>query len=261
MLTTSELIGRFVKWLERFDQQHARNWARLSHNDWEAALWEATLWGVLTDCGVQVKPNADLSGTKRAPDFLCHQGEQMFFAEATVVRIAAAAKKTGLPHPPRPPEVRFHYTNLNEAILAECCNKVAQCAQSPGPCLVAIGTLHYEASVVCVQKHHLERLLTGSKAFAIDVNFGEDRTFSNPYPVTNLDKPSLFLRPGADGIEYARSPISAVLVGGLGCRPPNIFGLLNPHPKYRFDRTWLRAIEFCRVKEDFDSGILETEWI
>jgi hypothetical protein len=255
------LIAPFVKWIETFDNRHARNWAHLYRNDREAALWEAAVWGILSDCDVHVEPNADLDGAKRAPDFACHKDGHEFFTEATVIRIGTAEAKTSLPHLPDASPTAQHYANLNNAVFDQCWQKADQCSQVAAPCLLAIGTFHFEASALCVQKHHVENLLTGSTGFAMEIDREEGRAFGNPYQVTDLSKPSLFMKPGPTGISRARTSISALLIGGLGCSPPQMLGLPNPQPTYEFDRALLPYIEFCRVTCDLGANTLETEWI
>jgi len=164
----TELIKKFVNWIERFDVRHARNWARLYCAEPEAAMCEATYWGLLTDCGVEVIPNTDLTGDAKGPDFACCKDGHHFFVEVTCIRIATAIDKTSLGHPTS--SKSQHYSNLNNSIFWECQNKTPQCGRANDPCLVAVGTFHFPASALCVTKHHLEDLLTGEPLLALDVD-------------------------------------------------------------------------------------------
>ena len=93
-----QVLDAFVRWVERpeFDQQHARDWGRLYRANPEAAMCEATFWAVLTDCGVTVRPNRDLSGTTQTPDFHCSKNGSQFFLEVTCIEEQTATNQTGI---------------------------------------------------------------------------------------------------------------------------------------------------------------------
>lgn len=257
LIPDTKLIKRYIRWIERFDIRHARNWARLYKADPEAAMCEATFWGVLMDCGVNVEPNADLTGDKPASDFACWKDGRRFYVEVTCIHIATATVKTSLTHPS---EQGFRdYSDLNDAIFAECRSKTPQCAGLDTPCLVAIGTFHFQASALCVGKVHLEMLLTGEQLLAWNVDTQRGEAIGDPYSVTHL-RSAAFVRPGEHEIEHARNPVSGMLIGGFGCRPVNIYGVLHPQPNHPFDSSLLDRIEFCRLKEDYQTGMLSTEW-
>ena len=55
----TKIVRAFVRWLEQHDQRHAENWGHLYVDDREAAMCEATIWAILTDCDVRVMPNRD----------------------------------------------------------------------------------------------------------------------------------------------------------------------------------------------------------
>jgi hypothetical protein len=84
-----------------------------------------------------------------------------------------------------------------------------------------------------------------------------------PYQATHLQS-AAFIRPtkNINGlIEYARNPISAILLCPFGTRPPEILGVLHPNPNYPFNRNILPKVEFCRLKDGYQKGKLEVEWI
>lgn len=252
------LLNKFVKWIERFDVQHARNWAHLYRRDPEAAMCEATYWAVLTDCGVSVEPNADLAGTKRTPDFVCHKDGQKFYVEVTCIRTETAAEHTLLPSS-LSLEAQF-YAPLNDAIFSEVTKKTPQCANLDAPCVLAVGTFHYHASVSCIRKVFVEWLLTGETSISSYFDPRTGDAVGEPFESTNL-KSSAFLRPSRlIGIEPARKPISALLVAGFGCEPVNVYGVIHPHPVHEFDPQLIDRIAFCRVKYDIANATIRTEW-
>lgn len=254
----TRLIRLFVKWLEGFDEQHATNWGLLYKDNPEAAMCEATFWGLLTDCGVAVEPNACLDKALSAPDFRCKKDGFEFFLEVTCIQIETATKRTGLQHLP---ESGVNYSLLNGAICYECIQKTKQCASVDAPCVLGIGTFHSHASVVCVTETPMEWLLTGEQSigWGFDPEFGQ--TVGDPYSVTELRCATFFNRLRDNtGPNKARSPISALLVGGF-CNPPNVYGILHPEPVHEFDRSVLGRIEFCRLRPGYESGGMQTEWM
>lgn len=253
------VLREFIRWIEQFDKRHARAWALRYKADAEAATCEAMFWGVLADCGVTVEPNADLTGRKRAPDFVCYKNEQKFYVEATCIHIDTATKHTGLEHMPKKDGANC-YSPLNDAIYKEVVSKTPQCADLDAPCLLAVGTFHFHASVSCVDKVFVEWLLTGkgSLGFQFDPRRGE--VVGEPYQATHLES-ATSLRPSKlEGIEPVRQPVSAMLVGGFGCKPPIVLGLVHPYPVREFDPQLLDRIAFCRLKIDVRSATLTTEW-
>lgn len=253
----TKLVRQFVNWIERFDIRHARSWARRFHADPEAAMCEATYWGLLTDCGVGVKPNEALTGETGGPDFACCKDGRRFFVEVTCIKIDTATEKTSLAHPT---SSKFQsYSNLNDSIFWECQNKTPQCGKVNDPCLVGVGTFHCPASVSCVAKDRLEDLLTGERRLAWNEDVSRGEAVGDPYEITHL-RSAAFLKPGEGEVAPARSSISGVLVGGFGRHPPNVYGLLHPNPAYVFDRALLDRIEFCRLTGNYESGKLSVEW-
>jgi hypothetical protein len=57
-------------------------------------MCEATFWKILTDRGVQVQPNEDLTGAVNAPDFLCAKDGKQFYVEVTCVLRQTTSAKT-----------------------------------------------------------------------------------------------------------------------------------------------------------------------
>ena len=75
-------------------------------------------------------------------------------------------------------------------------------------------------------------------------------------------KSAAFLKPDvASGIEEAQLPVSGVLIGGFGCNPPNVYGLLHPNARRPFKRKLLDRIEFCQLIRDDANQTLAVEWV
>lgn len=258
----TRLIKLFVEWIKQFDSRHARNWARLYHADPEAAMCEATFWDVLTDCGVTVEPNADLDHGEPRPDFRCSKAGYLFYVEVTCIHIETASRKTSLDHQPDFKKGGQSYGKLNDAIFNECRNKTPQCSDLDAPCLLGIATFHFQASVHCIKKTFMEWLLTGEANIGWDVDVRTGEAASDLYQVTH-GRAAAFIRPDKDSgsIEHARCPVSGLLVGGFGVKPPSLFGLLHPRPVRGFDHRLLDRILFCRLVADYESGLMSTEWL
>src|SRR5690606_18178231 len=143
----------------------ARNWALLFKTNPEAAMCEATFWGILTDCGVDISPNADLKSGRVAPDFRCRKNGFEFYLEVTCIQIETATAKTGMKHPFQ--KGASMYSLLNGAICQECIQKTPQCASVDAPCILGIGTFHGAASALCVSKTPMEWLLTGEQSIGM----------------------------------------------------------------------------------------------
>ena len=91
------------------------------------------------------------------------------------------------------------------------------------------------------------------------------KAVGEPYQETDLES-AAFLRPikkeQGKWIEYARNPISAVLLCPFGTSRPNIVGVLHPNPNFLFDRKLLPKVKFGKLKEGYKTtGILQVEWI
>lgn len=252
------VIDLFIKWIERFDIRHARAWAHRYNADPEAATCEAMYWAVLTDCGVAVEPNADLAGAKPAPDFVCRKDGHKFYVEVTCIRIDAVTEHTSLEHIPT--NGARNYRPLNDAIYYKVVSKTPQCANLDAPCLLAVGTFHYCASVSCVRKSFVEWLLTGETSLSWHFDPRRGCAGGEPSQSTEL-KSAAFVRPNRlIGVEPARQPISALLIAGFGSNQPGIFGAVHPYPVREFDLQLLDRIAFCRLRIDVRNATLSTEW-
>ena len=254
-----KVLRLYAKWLERFDPRHAAQWGKLCNDNLEAATCEALFWGILGAHDVEVEPNASLDEALPAPDFRCKKNGFEFYLEVTCIQIDTATKRTGLRHPPKPGA--SHYSLLNGAICHECIQKTKQCASVDAPCVLGIGTFHCHASASCITETFMEWLLTGEESIGVVFDPQLGQIVGEPYPVTELRCATFFNRLRDDAVpSTARSPISAVVVGGFVKPRPNVFGVLHPEPLHEFDRSVLHHIPFCRLRPGYESGKMSSEW-
>ena len=246
----ASLADEHRRWLKGFGPQHLINWEKLLNSDPEAAMCEAQIRSLLANSNVDVKPSEDLAGDHKAPDFLCERNKEGFYVEVTCISIDKATNVTGLIHPTTPGSSGFR--PLNDAIFEASRQKTPQCADKDLPCLVAVGTFHFDASCICVQKFHMESLLTGEPLITHDIDTATGQPIGETYETTRL-RSATFLRPDReDPMSHARNPISGMLICGLGCHPPNLLGVLHPSPVREFDRRLLPDIEFCRLSDGYE---------
>jgi hypothetical protein len=254
------IIAEHRAWLQQFDKQRLKKWEDLLCSCSEAAICEAKTRKFLSDHDVDIRPNGDLS--QRGPDFLCTKDSKTFYVEVTCITIDVATKKTTLPSSYPKNNDAQHYRLLTEHILGELCGKTPQCASLGLPCIVSVATLHTQAGVLCFKKRACEDILTGTTKITMDINMQEGHAIGDPYQTTNLSD-SAFLRFSkmADGtIEYARNPISAVLLCAFGQYPIGVYGLVHPNPNYPFDRSLLPSIKFAKLADEYQNGSMKVEW-
>ncbi len=259
LVPDTNLIEEHSQWLSGFDTQHLRNWEKLLNADLEAAMCEAEVRRLLQGNGNDVEPNEDLTGQNQACDFHCMQGDKGFFTEVTCLSIDRVIKITALPD--EADGKARHYGPLNDAIFEASRKKTPQCADMGQPVIVAVGTFHFQASALCFRKPHLQMLLTGKELITQKINTQTGESVGDIYLSTKLWS-ATFLRPDQDtGMDHARCPISAMLLCGFGGYPFTVRGVLHPQPVHEFDRAVLPDVEFCRLKDGYESGQLSTEWI
>ncbi|HEX7447773.1 MAG TPA: hypothetical protein VF306_09525 [Pirellulales bacterium] len=254
------LEHRYRKWLGQFDPRYTRSWEKTFRSLPQAAMCEATFWKILTDRGVTVQPNEDLTGATKAPDFLCTKDGSKFYVEVTCILSDTTARKTSLPaalpnrvlHP-------FDVWGFNKAVQAECQQKVRQCGNVNAPCLLAVGTFHSAASSCCVKKLLLSGLLTGNMSIGWAVNLRVPRNRSTIRQTATL-RNAPFACAAGSSIQPRWMPISALLLGGFGVVPWRRFGIEHPAPTRAFDIGLLPDIEFCRLAAHRTDGLLRTEW-
>lgn len=253
-----ELEEEHRHWLSTFDRQYLRNWEKVRNGNYEAALCEAAGRRMLQSHDVTVEPNEDLSGFERRADFRCSRNKRSFLVELTCIPIAKAVEETGLPHPFQP---GFRaYRHLNDAIFMKCWDKnSSQCSGTDLPTLLAVGTFHFDASVLCMSRKFANMLLTGETSLSWNVNMRTGEGVGDIFQTTELHSAS-FLKPGMRSIRKARASLSGLLLCGFGCIPPKVIGVLHPLADRPFDRQLLPDIPFGEVRINQDTGRLCTAW-
>ena len=260
-VTYADIVAEHRVWLQRFDKQRVKKWDDLLKANSEAAICEAMTRKFFSDHDIDVQPYEDLSGG--GPDFLCFKNDKDFYVEVTCITKEAATKETCLNDVPQESSHAHYYRLLTQKIFYELCNKTPQCSSLGNPCVVAMCTLHFQASCLCLDRKAAEFLLTGTPkiAWKIDVSRGE--AVGNSYQSTDLQD-SLYIRPDKNeisSIEEARRVISGVLLCPFGAYPQKFLGILHPNPNHAFDRTLLPEIKFCRLADGYQTGRLSVEWI
>lgn len=257
----SELINEHCAWIKPFGKQRLNKWEELLKVNPEAAICEASTRKLLAEHSIYVQPQEDIS--KGGPDFLCVKNNKRFYVEATCITKETATNKAGLSDTlPGTSKVQ-RFALLTKRIFYEICSKTPQCSNLGAPCVIAIGTLHFQVGCICFNKHATEQLLTGTTFITAPINTQTGQAMREPYEATDLQD-SVFIRPvkiSPNEIEYARSPISAVLLCPFGSLPTKVIGVLHPNPNHSFDRTLLPKIEFCRLAEGYQIGQFKAEWI
>lgn len=251
-----DLEAEHRTWLSAFDSQYLRNWEKMRNGNREAGLCEAGVRRLLQQHSITVEPNEELTGSEQRPDFRCTHPEGRFFVEVACITIDTAAEETGLPYPFQPGA--RNYRHLNDAVFKTCKGKAPQCGNATEPTLVAIGTFHADASVLCFQKKFANMMLCGETSISWLVDTRTGQGVGDTYQTTELYS-APFLRPD-QGLSEARTSISGILLCGLGIAPPRVLGLLHPGAIRPFDQRLLSGIDFGGVQVDRATGRFSTSW-
>jgi hypothetical protein len=258
----ANVIAEHREWLQQFDKERLKKWEDLLKANSEAAICEALTRKLLSDHNIDVQPYEDLS--KGGPDFLCSKNCKRFYVETTCVTIEAATKETGLSDKPLRPVKAQYFGLMTGKFLGEICNKIHQCSNLRYPCIIAIGTLHFQAGCVCFNKRAIENILTGTTQITMKVDPKQGYGVGDIHESTSL-RDSAFIRfdkTSIGQIECARDPISAILLCPFGSLPTKVIGVLHPNPNHEFDRSLLPKIEFGRLAKGWQSdGRFKVEWI
>lgn len=254
--TYSEDLESHSQWLMQFGDNHFQKWNKLRNNNIEAAICEVLTKKFLSDNQVSIKPN-DLNG---GPDFSCHKKGQGFYVEVTCLEKQTVTKATALEDTPESDTGSFGL--LTRPIFSLIKNKTPQCSGLEAPCLLAIGTLHFRAGTLCFDKHAAENLLTGTPKITVNFDTIKGRASGEPYETTELAD-SAFVRNQRNNtgqMEYARNPISGLLLCQFASRPKFVIGLLHPNPNYDFNRSLLTNIQFGSLTKEHKKGLFSVEW-
>lgn len=249
----NELEAEHRKWLSLFDPQHLRDWEIDHANNYESAMAEAAVRRLLQQHNVSVRPNPDLSTTRRQPDFLCTASKTNFYVEVACITIEKAIEDSGIPYP----ILRFKggYGLLNNAIWSVVKNKANQVANLPDPTLIAVGTFHSLAAMMSFSKSKLDMLLTGEVSSSRDITHAG--SVGEASLTTDL-RSAIFFAPGAPG--PVRSSISGLLLCALGS-DQKMTGVLHPNPTHPFPPSILPDVSFCEVRINETNDSLSTHWI
>ena len=93
--------------------------------------------------------------------------------------------------------------------------------------------------------------------FAWDIDI-ENAQAGETYQFTQFEDASFLERNSTtDGLTNKNSPISGILLGGIGCP---FLGVLNPRPIHAFGPAILLGVEFGEVTIDSGNGQLQVRW-
>lgn len=259
-----QLIGSHREWLSDFDEAHLHAWDNFFTKDnSEAALCEAATRQLLQESDVNVEP-CSLRGNDRSPDFKCQKDSKLFYVDATCLMEDTVTKRAKLDDFPNNRKGSF-YSLLTESYFRKADNKETQFVNMNSPCLISIGTLHFQGGVLCFDKKSAEEILTGKSGIGIQISRSTDGPIGQPYNLTSLEAaPFLKVRKiicDEPLIQPVRQTVSAILLCPFRAHPIRCRGILHPKPYYEFDRGLLPDIEFCRLKAEWEGGHFATEWI
>ena len=259
-----QLIGSHRGWLKGFNKIHLKFWDDLFTKDnSEAAICEAGTRQLLEELDVNVEP-CSFGGNDPNPDFKCQKNNKLFYVDATCVMKDTATKSSQLDDVLHNQKASY-YSLLTEAYFRKADKKESQFKNLNTPCMVAIGTLHFQAGALCFDKKSAEEILTGKSGLSIQISKRTGVAVGEPYNSTSLEAaPFIKVRKiicDEPLIQPVRQTVSAVLLCPFGSHPVRCLGILHPKPYYEFDRGLLPDIEFCRLKAGWEEGNFTTEWI
>lgn len=252
-----QTIADFESWIRAKDDVKAREWRRRLDSQEsakaESAIAEAGVWRYLLDRADTIWPG---ESTKRGGmDFRVSNGASQYFVEVTNISIGAATKACKMPHGKL---FKGHHGLLTSRIRQKVRKKLKQSRQeSELPVLVAVTTLHSNASTICIHHMAVEFAMGSPPSITGHYNSTTGMTEGDIYQSTDLSC-SVFLTPclhrNSDGQPIATAkfePISGFLLVGLGNGDGcvNIYGALNPEASRPFNHTLLSGVPFCRFKQ------------
>lgn len=262
-------LTAFVKWIEAENRTAAKNWSRRLNSSQsaqvEGAIAEAVTWDFITDRSDSVWLAEDPG--QGGVDFGFSVSSDQFLVEVTNLTIKSATEASSMPDQERHVG---NYGLLTQRIRQKVRKKLAQARkQAEQPLLVAVTTLHENASRTCVDWTPVEFAMGSPPKITGKWNPQTGETEGDLYQSTDLSQ-SVFLSPapliGPDGEPIAQAkyqPISGFLLGGFGLSPPNkvpVFGALNPEATNPFHPALLPDVPFCSFKEWPVSSSIEFAW-
>ncbi len=250
-------LTTFKKWLEAEDKKAAKNWSRRlrsSQSDQaEGAIAEAVIWDYISSrCDtVQLAEVPGVGGI----DFEFGVASKQFRVEVTNISTRAATVASGMPDGEH---FKGNYALLTKNIRQKVRNKLAQArAQSDQPVLVAVTTLHQNASHACVGRLPVEFAMSSPPKITSNWNPQTGESEGDLYQSTDLSQsvflsPNPVLGPQGEPVAHAKyQPISGFLLGGLGldATAVRVFGALNPEATRPFDPSLVPDVPFCLFEE------------
>lgn len=262
-------INAYADWLSDEDKTAATKWSQRLRSPQpdkvEGAVAEALIYDYI-GCRVDSVHLTDRPGVGGL-DFEFAKGDVRFLVEVTNLSIDAVTKASGMPDTDS-----FNtgfYGLLTDRIRQKVRNKLKQAKnQSQYPLLVAVTTLHWNASCVCINRKAVEFAMNSPPNITSKWNPNTGESEGEPYQSTDLSR-SVFLSPtpvlGPDGEPVAQAryePISGFLLGGFGLRPPDahVFAGLNPEARIPFDPSMFPDVPTCFFAEWPVSTELKLEW-
>jgi len=254
----SKPLNAYANWIGVHNLEAGEMWSRrLNSADVEkveGAVAEAVMWDFLSSRSESVRLNETPGGG--GVDFEFTAKGSRFLVEVTNISSEAASRASGMPN------LALHngfYGLLTAQIRQKVRRKLTQALnESVCPVLVAVTTLHYNASCLCCDRRAVEYAMGSPPQITFKLNLGTGETQGEPYESTDL-RQSVFLSPSpildADGspiVQAKYEPISGFLLGGFGLDQRNVvrvFGGLNPEAIRPFDTSLLPDIPFCSFAE------------
>jgi len=263
-------LSAFADWINTHNYSAAGTWARRLNSPnvetVEGAVAEAVIWDFIGTRCESTRLN-DMPGTGGV-DFEFTAQNQTFLVEVTNISTDAASAASGMPNIDPSKSFGF-YGLLTKQIRQKVRRKLDQVQkQSKHPVLVAVTTLHHNASRACVDRRAFEFAMGSPPSIAFNWNPDTGAVEGKLYESTDLSQ-SVFLSPhpilGSDGAPVAQAkyqPISGFLIGGFGLSPSNVrvFGGLNPEALRPFDPAILPDIPFCSFREWPATSHVNFQW-
>lgn len=262
-------LTSFADWLAAAASRAlAAEWSRrlnsTESNQVESAVAEAVIWDFIA-CRADSVRLAETPG-EGGIDFEFAVNGRPFLVEVTNISVAAASSASGMPDAEL---FKGSYGLLTSRIRQKVRGKFRQARLQVGcPLLVAVTTLHWNASHACVERRAVEFAMVSPPQITSKWNPQSGMSEGDLYQSTDLSQ-SVFLSPtpllGADGQSVAQAkyePISGFLLGGfgLGPREVRVFGALNPVASHPFDPALLPDVPFCSFERWPVSRAIELSW-
>lgn len=248
----SPALIAYAGWLEAENGVAAKNWSKRLKSSESSKAEGAVAEAVVKDfigCRCDATHLAEHPDTGGV-DFEFVANGTSFLVEVTNLSIQAAADASKMPDKESLVE---YYALLTARIRQKVRGKLEQAQKIKHPLLIAVTTLHQNASRACVDRRAVEFAMGSTPRITMDWNPDTGMSEGEPYQSTDLAQ-SVFLSPkpilGPDGQPIAQAryqPIYGFLLAGFGVNPSAVrmYGGLNPEAKRPFDAKLLSDIPFC----------------